>query len=187
MLQRKVKIKVKVKLVRSSRYEEIMGSWCISPPFLTSVLGEGEWSAPRTSRINPQEKPRVSVAYETVWIVWKKNILPLTGIEFDPPSVEEWLYRLSNSNSSTLKCTQLKLYEMVEVTVLNYRRENWTRFDRMNNRSGVSVEMKCLRKLTRFPSLDFKRKMQICGNNHMSVIWMRKQENKGKKRTQIEL
>jgi hypothetical protein len=45
--------KKKVKL--SLSHEEVLGIWGITPPFLTSLLDVGEWSASHPGRFIPRE------------------------------------------------------------------------------------------------------------------------------------
>jgi hypothetical protein len=51
-----------------------MGGGGIAPPFLTSALHRGAWSASRPSRFTPGKEPPVPIGQETVWApepVWK--------------------------------------------------------------------------------------------------------------------
>jgi hypothetical protein len=45
----------------------VWGSGGIAPPFLTSALDGGEWSASRPGRYIPGKKPLVSIEYEAGW------------------------------------------------------------------------------------------------------------------------
>jgi hypothetical protein len=66
------------------------GRGCIDPPFLTSALDGGEWSASRPGRFTPRERNPcthwigVRVDLKAGLDAVKKNSLPLPGIELRP-------------------------------------------------------------------------------------------------------
>jgi hypothetical protein len=89
-----------------------MGNRGIAPPFMTSALDKGEWSASRPGRFTPGER-----ALGTHWIggrvnpraglddVEKRKFLTLPGLELRPlcrPALSQSLYRLSYPGSKYL-------------------------------------------------------------------------------------
>jgi hypothetical protein len=78
-----------------SGHEDIWGSGGIAPPFLTSALDGGGWSASRPDRFGPGKKPQVPVGQEAGWAsepLWRREkFLSLSQIESRPS-----LYRLNS-------------------------------------------------------------------------------------------
>jgi hypothetical protein len=93
------KVKLSLCLTNSAfRPEDVWGSRCTDPVFLTSALLWGEWSASRPDRFTPWERTS-----GTHWIGgWmekekKGKIVSLPGLELRPPSRpvrNQSLYRL---------------------------------------------------------------------------------------------
>jgi hypothetical protein len=74
-------------------HEDIWGSGCIAPPFLASALDGGEWTALRSGRVTPGERPPGSHwigaerATELVWALWRREkSWSLPGIQPRPSS-----------------------------------------------------------------------------------------------------
>jgi hypothetical protein len=62
------------------------GGGNIAPPFLTSALDGGEWSASHPTRLPPGKKSPIASGYDDgrtpalVWTLWRReNLLPLPG------------------------------------------------------------------------------------------------------------
>jgi hypothetical protein len=54
-----VKVKLYLALINQApHHEDVLGSGDIAPPFLTSALDGGEWSAPRPAVLTPENRPR---------------------------------------------------------------------------------------------------------------------------------
>jgi hypothetical protein len=83
------------------RHEGVLGSGSITPPFSTSTLDGGEWSASRSFRFNPRELTHGShcignwLAPEPAWTTRRRKKSCSCQVYLRPPTFSSWLYRLS--------------------------------------------------------------------------------------------
>jgi hypothetical protein len=95
-----------------------MREWTYSCTILDLDTNGGEWSASRLGRFAPGKEPQVSIglevewAPELVWTTWKREILPLSGLEIRP------LSRPARSQSLPTELSRV-IYVRVHHTYLN--------------------------------------------------------------------
>jgi hypothetical protein len=86
---------------QTSYHEDVWGNGSISPPFLTSALDGGEWSALRSCRFNPWERARGT------WVdsrtgpdaMEKRQILQCRELNTGHPTRWSSIYQLSDPGS----------------------------------------------------------------------------------------
>jgi hypothetical protein len=70
--------------------------------------------------------------------------------------------------SKHIRSTQLKLYKVMTMPVLNYKCENWA-VNGSDERKFESAEVKFVRSMAGFTLLDFKRNAEIRNHSNMYV------------------